>query len=60
MLCVVSMVKKYSKIGRNWSYRYRMIDGKRRRVKVRRVGNKTRVRVVGHRNKADTIRRRKK
>lgn len=54
------MVKKYSKIGRNWSYRYRMINGKKKRVKVRRVGGKIKVRVVGHRNKADTIRRRKK
>jgi len=48
------MAKKGNKIGKSWSYRTRKINGKNKKVKVRKTSNgKTRVRVVGHRNHSD-------
>jgi CTP:phosphocholine cytidylyltransferase-like protein len=41
------------KIGKSWTKRIRKIDGKRRKVKVRKIGGREQIRMFGVRNLTD-------
>lgn len=51
--------RKGRKIGRSWSYRLYKIDGKKRKVKVRKIGGRTQVRVVNKLNLTDKTARKR-
>jgi len=41
------------KIGKSWTKKTRTINGKKRLVKVRKIGKKYQVRKLGYRNRTD-------
>ena len=49
------MVKK-ARIGHSWTTKIRKVHGRNRKVKVRRIGKRYQVRVMGFRNPSDGVR----
>lgn len=46
---MANAVPRGTPVGKSWSFRHRKIRGKKRRVKVRKVGGREQVRMVGDR-----------
>lgn len=46
-------MRKQHKIGHSWTPRIRKVHGRNRKVKVRKIGGRYQVRVMGFRNPTD-------